>query len=55
MQNLLQSDDRLQQLLEAMPGQLLQAEMTEHLQAEPQERTDTPTAMAATGAGAPRA
>lgn len=40
LQNLLQSDDRLQQLLETMLNQLLQAEMTEHLQAAPKERTD---------------
>jgi len=41
LQNLLQSDDRLRQLLEAMLNQLLQAEMTEHVQATPNERTDT--------------
>ena len=40
LQNLLQSDDRLRQLLEAMLKQLLQAEMTEHVQATPNERTD---------------
>ncbi len=40
LQNLLRSDDRLRQLLEAMLNQLLQAEMTEHVQAAPNERTD---------------
>jgi transposase-like protein len=40
LQTLLRSDDRLQQLLESMLNQLLQAEMTEHLKAAPSERTD---------------
>ena len=40
LQTLLQSDDRFQHLLESALNQLLQAEMTEHLQAAPKERTD---------------
>ena len=40
LQTLLRSDDRLQQLLESMLNQLLQAEMTEPLKAAPGERTD---------------
>lgn len=40
LQTLLRSDDRLEQLLESMLNQLLQAEMTEHLKAAPSERTD---------------
>lgn len=40
LQTLLHSDDRFEQLLESALNQLLKAEMAEHLQAAPGERTD---------------
>jgi len=40
IQDLLQSDQGMAALLEPILNQLLQAEMTQHLQAEPGERTD---------------
>jgi transposase-like protein len=40
IQNLLQSDQGMAALLEPILNRLLQAEMTEHLRAEPRERTD---------------
>ena len=40
IQNLLQSGESLKLLLEEALNQLLQAEITEHLQAAPGERTD---------------
>ena len=41
IQDLLQSDQGMAALLEPILNQLLQAEMTEHLRAEPGERTDS--------------